>query len=296
MVSQNGRTASGRPRSGSLAYLDAGLDQVLGSPLRLATSTKRRIVLNKLPDASPGQAPRPTSVSVSETLFLVPSSFRPGCVGAADRQRRNRVDGAWVRFFLGKARRGCGGSRVPRRARGPGGPVRHLARRPGRGRWPGPGPRTMWHRPGCNRDRFTSCRPAGGLGPARPGAGRGARGRTGRPGRGRGARGCRPGTAAGQPGRRQAPGAAGTSPRTAAGPPRHSRIDQPQPRERNAPMEHRTGWGQGWHGAAELYETHGMLGDGKREEGAWCPGLRQAGVATGVGCRGDGGGDPGWVG
>ena len=54
MVSQNGRTASAKPRSGSLAYLDAGLDQVLGSPLRLATSTKRRIVLIKLPDASRG--------------------------------------------------------------------------------------------------------------------------------------------------------------------------------------------------------------------------------------------------
>ena len=50
MVSQNGRTASTRPRSGSLAYLDAGLDQVLGSPLRLATSTKRRIVPARLPE------------------------------------------------------------------------------------------------------------------------------------------------------------------------------------------------------------------------------------------------------
>jgi hypothetical protein len=54
MVSQNGRAASGKPRSGSLAYLDAGLDQVLGNPLRLATSTKRRIVLTKLPDTSRG--------------------------------------------------------------------------------------------------------------------------------------------------------------------------------------------------------------------------------------------------
>jgi hypothetical protein len=81
MVSQNGRTASTRPRSGSLAYLDAGLDQVLGSPLRLATSTKRRIVLTKLPDVPRGETSLKMTVSLSETLFLVPSSAGAGVAG-----------------------------------------------------------------------------------------------------------------------------------------------------------------------------------------------------------------------
>ena len=100
MVSQNGRTASTRPRSGSLAYLDAGLDQVLGSSLRLATSTKRRIVLANLPERVLGQTSLKTPVSISETLFLVPSCPR-------SRGRSRGADGRG---------RGDGGMRV-RRAR-----------------------------------------------------------------------------------------------------------------------------------------------------------------------------------
>jgi len=69
MVSQNGLTASGHPRSGSLACLNSGLDQVLGIPLRLATSTKRRIVPATLPERPAGLTPLKTLVSVSETLF-----------------------------------------------------------------------------------------------------------------------------------------------------------------------------------------------------------------------------------
>ena len=78
MVSQNGCTASGHPRSGSLACLDSGLDQVLGIPLRLATSTKRRIVPASLSERAAERTPLKTIVSAFETLFLVPSCPRGG--------------------------------------------------------------------------------------------------------------------------------------------------------------------------------------------------------------------------
>jgi hypothetical protein len=79
MGSQNSRTASRHPRSGSLAYLDQGL----GIPLRLATSTKRRIVRSTLPERVPARTPVKMVVSVSETLFLVPSFFRERAVTEA---------------------------------------------------------------------------------------------------------------------------------------------------------------------------------------------------------------------
>src|SRR5437868_125440 len=75
MVGRNGCTASGHPRSGSLACLDSCLDQVLGIPLRLATSTKRRIVPVTLPERVTARTPLKTPVSAYETLFLRPSGY-----------------------------------------------------------------------------------------------------------------------------------------------------------------------------------------------------------------------------
>jgi len=69
IVSQNGLTASGHPRSGSPAYLD----QVLWNPLRLATSTKRRIVTATLPGPRRLRSGLKTPVSAYETLFLSPN-------------------------------------------------------------------------------------------------------------------------------------------------------------------------------------------------------------------------------
>src|SRR5262249_9367453 len=56
------------------------LDQ---APLRQAMSTTCRIVPATLHEPKSGRTPLKTSVSVSETLFLVPSSFHPRTVAAA---------------------------------------------------------------------------------------------------------------------------------------------------------------------------------------------------------------------
>src|SRR5258707_15888020 len=45
------------------------------APLRQAMSTRCRIVPATLPQRGTGRTPLKTSVSISETLFLVPSSF-----------------------------------------------------------------------------------------------------------------------------------------------------------------------------------------------------------------------------
>src|SRR5581483_8615996 len=98
MVSQNGCTASAHPRSGSLACLDSCLDQVLGSPLRLATSTKRRIVPASLSEPCSERTPLKTAVSASETLFLVPSSWReagPPSGDAASRRGHLGQESHW---------------------------------------------------------------------------------------------------------------------------------------------------------------------------------------------------------
>src|SRR4029077_19272001 len=62
------------------------------APLRQAMSTTCRIVPATLPEPGPARTHLKTSVSISETLFLVPSSFRDG-VGRECRGRAGRGPG-----------------------------------------------------------------------------------------------------------------------------------------------------------------------------------------------------------